>query len=267
MRLAFSRWALSALFILTMPLLVMAHEFWLEPVSFWGSKMTIRVRVGEHFNGENWKGDYSKVKSLAFINHNQVNTLDPLALLAQKGDSLQLSLPFEGTQTLIFNSTNSFIQLRADDFNAYLKEDGLADILAWRKSNHKDTSGAREYYQRSVKTLLQNGSTLTPVNYPTQLPLDIVPLSNPYALNAPGSVKFTVYFQQRLLKEGLIKAWHISKDGKLTQQDIQLKEGSFSLDVAPEGKWMVSTVKMVPHTADATADWQSYWASCTWGYF
>jgi hypothetical protein len=204
MRLQISRLALSALLLVTIPLLVTAHEFWLDPFSFWGSKMNIRIRVGEHFKGENWKGDYSKVRSLAFVNHNQVNALDPSTLLAHKGDSLQMSTPFDGTQTLIFNTTNSFIQLGADDFNAYLKEDGLAEIMALRKSNHQDTSGAREYYQRSVKTLLQNGSSFTPVNYPTQLPLDIVPLSNPYALKAPGNVNFTVYFQQRLLKEGLV---------------------------------------------------------------
>ena len=259
--------AISTFLLLAFSIMATAHEFWLEPVSFWGPKMIIRVRVGEHFNGENWKGDYSKVRKLHILNHAEVVVLDPTYWLEKPGDSLRIESPFSGTQTLIFNSTNSFIQLGADEFNAYLKEDGLADIMAWRKSNHKDTSGAREYYQRSVKTLLQNGSSLTPVNYPTQLPLDIVPLSNPYALKAPGTVNFTVYFQQRLLREGLIKAWHISKEGKLTQQDIQLKEGSFSLDVAPEGKWMVSMVKMVPHTADATADWQSYWASCTWGYF
>jgi uncharacterized GH25 family protein len=261
------RLALPVWVMLALPIMATAHEFWLEPISFWGSKMTIRIKVGEHFSGENWKGDFTKVRMLAMLNHQQAYDMDPHGLLANKGDSIQLSLPYAGTQTLIFNSTNSYIQLNGTDFNAYLQEDGLTDVIAWRKANKMDTAGAREYYQRSVKTLLQNGSATTAVNYPTQLPLDIVPLSNPYDLKATGTIKFTVYFQQRLLKEGRIKAWHISKDGKLNQQDIQLKEGSFSLPVEPEGKWMVSIVKMVPHTADDTADWQSYWASCTWGYF
>ncbi|HSR39321.1 MAG TPA: hypothetical protein VLL95_10440, partial [Phnomibacter sp.] len=105
--------AISTFLLLAFSIMATAHEFWLEPVSFWGSRMVIRLKVGEHYSGENWKGDYGKVRSLAFVNHNQVNTLDPHAVLAHKGDSLQLSVPFEGTQTLIFNSTNSFIQLGA----------------------------------------------------------------------------------------------------------------------------------------------------------
>jgi len=186
--------------------------------------------------------------------------------LPKPGDLFALDLPFAGTQSRIFNSTNSFIELEAEKFNAYLEEDGLYDIAAWRKQNGLDTAIGKEYYQRNVKVLLQNGDKKTPVNFPTALPLDIVPLTNPYAIKTTTDISFRVYFKQRPLAKGEIKTWHIS-NGKLETGSINMTDGSFTIPVSPDGKWMVSLVKMVPNEADSHADWQSYWSSLTWGYY
>jgi len=244
-----------------------AHEFWLDPVSFFSKNACVRFRVGEHFSGNNWSGNFEKVRLLEVLNHTDRSTTNAQQMLPNQGDSLQFSLPFTGTQLLVYNGSNSYIELPASEFNAYLQEDGLTDIAAWRKANGQDTARSREYYQRSVKTLLQNGTQLTPCNYPTELPLDIVPLQHPYSLTKAGSISFQVYFQQRLLKQALIRTWHISSSGKLTAGSIAMTDGSFTLPVTPDGKWMVSLVKMVPNKADDKADWQSYWGSFTWGYY
>lgn len=244
-----------------------AHEFWLDPVSFFSSNACVRFRVGEHFNGINWIGNFEKVRMLEVLNHTDRSTTNAQQMLPHAGDSLQFNLPFTGSQLLVFNSSNSYLELPAKAFNAYLLEDGLTDIADWRKANGQDTTPSREYYQRSVKTLLQNGKQLTPCNFPTELPLDIVPLQHPYSLSKVGNITFQVYFQQRLLKQALIRTWHISSNGKLTAGSIAMTDGSFTLPVTPDGKWMVSLVKMVPNKADNKADWQSYWGSFTWGYY
>lgn len=245
---------------------IFAHEFWLDPISFFKPKSCVRFRVGEHFAGENWVGDFNKVKLLEVVNFESRSTTDAQTMLPNKGDSLHFDLPFAGTQALLFNSTNSYIELEASKFNAYLAEDGLNDIAAWRKHNGKDTAMGKEYYERSVKVLLQNGDKKTPVNFPTALPLDIVPLTNPYDIKGKTDISFRVYFKQRPLAKGEIKTWHI-KNGKLEAGSIQMTDGSFTLPVSPEGKWMISLVKMVPNDADSKADWQSYWSSITWGYY
>ncbi len=245
---------------------IFAHEFWLDPVSFFKQKSCVRFRVGEHFTGENWAGDFNKVQLLEVVNFESRSTTDAKTMLPNKGDSLQFDLPFLGTQALIFNSTNSYIELEATKFNEYLAEDGLNDVATWRKQNGLDTAMGKEYYQRSVKVLLQQGDKKTPVNFPTALPLDIVPLTNPYDIKQTTNISFRVYFKQRPLAKGEIKTWHIN-NGKLEAGTIQMTDGSFALPVSPEGKWMISLVKMVPNEADTKADWQSYWSSITWGYF
>ncbi|MCU0333469.1 MAG: DUF4198 domain-containing protein [Chitinophagaceae bacterium] len=243
-----------------------AHEFWLEPIRFSGKTFVVRFRVGEHFAGDNWKGDFNKVRLLSLLNHQQANALPAATLLPAAGDSLRLQAPLDGTQTLIYNGTNTYIELAPAAFAAYLQEDGLTDVLAWRKEQGKDSTVGREYYQRSVKTLLQNGRTLHPVNYPTELPLDIVPLQNPYGLQKSGTVAFNVFFKQRPLPQAMVKVWHRSSRGVVKSYDLPMTNGRVEVPVTTDGRWMISLVKMVPHTADQTADWQSYWASITWGY-
>jgi uncharacterized GH25 family protein len=245
---------------------VRAHEFWLEPVHFFGKTFVVRFRVGEHFAGENWKGDFNKVRLLSLLNHQQAVALPAATLLPAAGDSLRLQAPLKGTQTLVYNGTNSFIELAPAAFAAYLQEDGLTDVLQWRKEQGKDSTVGREYYQRCAKTLLQNGRTLHPVNYPTELPLDIVPLQNPYAIKKSGKVAFNVFFKQQPLQQGTVKVWHRSKTGMVNYYDLPMTNGRIEVPVTADGRWMISLVKMVPHTADQTADWQSYWGSITWGY-
>lgn len=245
---------------------VIAHEFWLDPISFFSTKACVRFKVGEHFSGENWNGDYQKVKLLEMVNHSERSITNAQQMLPNEGDSLQFVLPFIGTQILVYNGVNSFISQDAKAFNEYLKEDGLTEVLEERRSKGMDTAMGREYYQRSAKTLLQNGSLKTPCNFPTELPLDIVPLQHPYSITTPTTLSFQVFFQQRPLQKALIRTWHLL-DGKLTAGSIEMTNSTFELPVLPKGKWMVSLVKMVPNSIDDQADWQSYWGSLTWGYY
>ncbi|HSC52358.1 MAG TPA: DUF4198 domain-containing protein [Phnomibacter sp.] len=252
--------------LLQISILGLAHEFWLEPISFFKKKTCVRFRVGEHFDGKNWTGDFNKVGMLNLVNFQSQNSVDAQGALSKPGDSLKIKLPFQGTQALVYASTNSYIELDAEKFNAYLQEDGLAEIAAWRKAHGQDTAKGKEYYQRCAKLLLQNGKQTTPVNFPTALALDIVPHTNPYSISGTTPILFSVYFMQRPLAKAEIKTWHIHKE-QLTTTTIQMTNGTFSLPVSPEGKWMVSLVKMVENRADSRADWQSYWGSLVWGYF
>ncbi len=122
-----------------------AHEFWLDPVSFFSKNACVRFRVGEHFSGENWTGNFEKVRLLEVLNQTDRSTTNAQQMLPNSGDSLQFSLPFTGTQLLVYNGNNSYIELPANEFNAYLKEDVLTDIAAWRKTNGQDTARSREY--------------------------------------------------------------------------------------------------------------------------
>lgn len=258
------------IFSLLTALSIIAHEFWLQPDRFIlkpGQSVNIRFWVGENFVGENWAGNNKKIKTLSL--NTQKETKDITASLSgATGDSLKLSITEEGTAMLLYNSTNSFILLQAIKFNEYLKEDGLQNAIDYRTTNHENDSAGREFYQRSVKTILQAGEKMTRnILNQTALPLDIVPLQNPYSITAKDSLHFKIFFNKELFAHQLIKIWHRVNNKTTATQILTNSAGEIAIKNNRSGKWMVSTVKMIRLQNEEKADWQSYWASCTWGYY
>ncbi|MBL7762547.1 MAG: DUF4198 domain-containing protein [Chitinophagaceae bacterium] len=264
MKKIFSSFLLVILFTL-----LCSHEFWLQPEKFvydQGECINIRFNAGENFEGENWNGDKDKVQSLDFYFDNWQDTLSP-AMLSEKGDSLQLSLMDEGTAMVTFNSKNSFIELDSTKFHDYLAEDGLTNAIEYRKEHNESDSMGREFYQRSVKTILQVGKKYSNTfSQKTKLPLDIIPQSNPYKQKEGDTIAVKIYFKKEVLKNTLVKVWHRAGN-KTTKLDLLSDEnGEISFEMETTGEWMVSCVKMERLENDDTAQWQSYWGSCTWGY-
>ena len=247
---------------------ILAHEFWLQPEKFIyqpGENINIRFWVGEDFDGSNWSGNREKVNTLQLWLD---DITDDIAdqVTDEKGDSLQLNIMDEGTPMITFNSANSFIQLDSAKFNAYLKEDGLTSVLEYRAAHNENDSSGRELYQRSVKTLVQVGDKKSNISHPTNLPLDIIPLTNPYTAKNNDTLAVKVLFKHQPLANQLVNVWQ-RINGKTTKQEYQTNnKGSLGFALSTSGKWMVSTVKMVRLDKDPKADWQSYWGSCTWGY-
>jgi uncharacterized GH25 family protein len=205
---------ISTLLLLTFITVLSAHEFWLQPDKFIyerGEPINIRLNVGENFEGENWSGDTSRIKSLNFYYGNVRDDLTS-AMGFEKGDSIQFSVFDEGTAMVIFNSKNSFIQLDSAKFNAYLQVDGLNEAIEYRKDHNETDSAGREFYQRSVKTIFQVGKEFTNTfQQQTNLPLDIILQQNPYTFKDTQTLTVRIFFQHESLKNTLIKIWQNRK--------------------------------------------------------
>ncbi|MEO6455816.1 MAG: DUF4198 domain-containing protein [Ginsengibacter sp.] len=264
---------LFTLLIFALTVTVFAHEFWLQPHKFIfnkGETAIIRFNVGENFKGENWSGNKSRIQRLIHYlpsgKHSDISGL----LSDNAGDSLQLPIVEEGTHMVVFNSVNSFINIEAAKFNEYLKEDGLISAATYRKQHSEEQLNGKEYYQRSVKTLMQAGKLKTDeMLYKTDLPLDIVPSKNIYSLRAKARIGFTVYFKQQPLTDTKVVVWHIQKyplQGLTTKEFITNHKGQVTTEISPAGDWMISCVHMERNKIDTIADWQSYWGSVTFGY-
>jgi uncharacterized GH25 family protein len=265
---------LLTILFFTLTAILSAHEFWLQPDKFIykrGEEINIRFNVGENFTGENWTGDTAKVQRLNFYYADVKDDLTP-AMGNEKGDSIRLSVFDEGTAMVTFNSKNSFIELDSAKFNAYLLEDGLTEAIKYRKQNKEMDSAGHELYQRSVKTILQVGKVYDTVfKQHTDLPLDIIPQSNPYTLKNKEEVTVKIFFNDQPLTGKLVKVWHRKKNKTIKEEYTTNRNGEISFDVETNGEWMVSCVKMKrlnndPQLRPVTAGWQSYWGSCTWGY-
>lgn len=254
--------------------LLPANEFWLQPDKFlykWNEPINIRFLVGENFEGENWSGDRTQVNKLEIYFDGVKDDLADV-LSDEDGDSLQLKLLDEGTAMVIFNSNNSYIELVAADFNAYLLEEGQTDILELRKRNNEMDSTGREFYQRSVKTIFQVGNRYNNTfKQETSLPVDMIPQQNPYSLKDGDSLEVKILFQKEPLTNHFIRLWQKKNIFSAKFSLLTDENGMIKFPVATEGIWMISTVKMERVTNDENAEpsvtrWQSYKGSCTWGY-
>ncbi len=248
---------------------LLAHEFWISPDKFIykrGDKINIRFFVGENFEGFNWSGNKENIQSLKLY-YGGVNDDLSKYISDLPGDSLELTMLDEGTNLIAYNSKNRFIEIEAPKFHEYLLEDGLFNTIDYRTENNEKDSVGKELYQRCAKTLIQvglkkdNTSSLA-----TELPLDIIPYTNPYMLKHMDSLKVKILFNDQPVVKSLVKIWHREK-GKTIKTDLTTDEsGNIKFPTNNSGKWMISIVKMIRLENDSLAQWQSYWGSLTWGY-
>lgn len=262
--------AVCVFFLIVFSAFLNGHEFWLEPIRFMfkpGEKVSIKFRVGENFNGENWQGTKSSVEELKLFYKDIDDDLKNLLSDSTAGDSLNLQFFDEGTVMVSYQSTNKFIQISADTFQTYLKEDGLQNAFDFRAKNGLSDSIGREYYKRSVKTIFQVGATKdSTYKNKTGLPLDIIPLYHPYSLKKGQALPVKILFKDSVLANNMVKIWH-KLNGKTEMKDLYTDEnGRLLVPVSLSGQWMLSVVKMEALSDTSKADWQSYWGSLTWGY-
>ncbi len=247
-----------------------AHEFWLEPQNFHlkkGESLTLKFLVGDDFTGENWKGSRGSVEKLQLYYNEIRDDLVQLLPDSTGGDSLKLQFFDEGTAVIGYQSTNKFINLDAAKFLDYLKEDGLTNAIAYREEHHETDSSGREKYLRCAKTIFQVGNKMdNSFREVYGFPTEFIPLSNPYVLKKGEILRIKVLVNGDPTAGLLVKTWH-RVNGKTEKSELHSDgEGIISIPVTRVGKWMLSNVRMDRIESDSDAEWQSYWATLTWGY-
>ncbi len=225
------------------------------------------MKVGEDYEGDHSNGTKYKLTKLEHYGNGQIKDIRSEVY----GDSLStvdLTFPTSGSQLVAFNNTSKFIELEGLKFNDYLRTEGLDDVLRSRAQQGDTMKAGRELFQRCVKTLVQVGDK-TDDTYAinTGMRLEIIPGKNPYAANAAGPIKFKVLFDNKPLVNSLVLAWHAA-DGRTTHTKLRSdKQGEVTFPITKTGKWMISSVHMIPTTDTKEADWQSFWGSYTFGYY
>jgi uncharacterized GH25 family protein len=244
-----------------------AHEFWIQPVKFFynpGDRASVRFLVGENLMGEPWD---LKRHTIVKLEHRHLDGGRDLLRMVRddEKENLAVTLSDAGTHLVLLQSNNAFISQEADQFNAYLEEDGLDNVLTFRKKNGDMSKPGTEFYARYAKLLLQVGEvTDKTYQHVVGFPLEIIPDENPYELKRGDPVHFTVLFNSKPLFGAKVRIWN-RHDNRTTVQNIHTeKNGKVETRISSPGTWMVSVVTMIP-SAEPGAEWQSYWASLTFG--
>lgn len=156
------------------------------------------------------------------------------------------------------------IELTGEEFNEYLKEDGILDVLAARTRDHQLERPARERYSKHVKAVFQVGEARTG-DFGTVLgyPAEIVPLENPYQLAVGGDLGVRCLVDGRPVAGQIVLWGGEGPTGAIPQRSIRTgPDGTARVKLDAPGRWYVKFVHMVS-LSEPDLDYQSKWATLT----
>ena len=260
------RTLLTGLLIAAAAAVAEGHEYWLS-TNTWrsapGDTIVVRAMVGTGFLGE--LKPYTAERAVRFTFEGS-RTLD-LAAAAVDGEMVWANItPDDDLGAVVcYESNSTFIELTAPEFDKYLALEGLDGPLAARKRMPLGAPPGRELYRRTCKLWLP-GASPRMITRPYGLPLEIVPEVDP---TASSRVAFQVLYEGKPVGGALVRAWRRSPESRESVSVEPARsgktdpQGRVSLDLRGDGRWLISTVHMVPSQDEGPADWQSTWASLT----
>jgi len=150
------------------------------------------------------------------------------------------------------------------EFNKFLEEDGMPDILAARKKNNELEKGATQRYSKYVRAVFQVGGARTD-DYKRSLnhPIELIPPTNPYSLKAGDTIPVLCLFNGKPLANQFVMAGWETSDGQLHSASSRADaKGVVRFKLTNSGKWFVKTIHM-KKVAEPGLDYESKWATLT----
>lgn len=244
-----------------------AHSFWLEPETHTvaaGEEVKVDFRIGDAGEAQAWGLYWERIASFRLYGPDGVVDQQMAVRTTGPGEvgSARITAPEAGSYILAFESTQSFSDLEAARFDAYVADEGLTAIAAHREAIGSNGRSGTELYSRRAKTLLLVGDARTGnVTQPIGQTLEIVPLQNPFELGMTQPLELKVLWRGEPLAGATLRA--VPLDGRSGPITFRTRNnGIVTLPMTPR-PMLYSVVWGVPAPNDARADYITVFASLT----
>ena len=261
------RFVLTTVLLLTSAAVLLAHDLFLKLDNyFMPPHTTVRVVVlNGTFSASEAAVASDRLLDLSVVGPTERRTI-PRASWQPSGDSTLLTVQSgaPGTYAIGASLSPRQIALSGEDFNSYLKEDGLPDVLDARTRRGELGKAVRERYHKHVKALLQVGEARTNA-FTTVLgyPAEIVPLTNPYAARIGDTLAVRALVDGRAVVDQLVIAGGERDGQKIGEVRARSDSaGVVRFALATAGKWYIKFIHMVPVAGDSV-NYESKWATLT----
>jgi uncharacterized GH25 family protein len=263
-------WPIALLLVFASP--ASAHDFWLQPTRFEiapGAADNMTIQVGHAQFRTRWSGNLERVVQFGEVAAKDRQDLRPMLQPTPERDAA-LTFAKPGVEVLVFQSNHANSILPSIRFNDYLKAEGLTPAIDLRTRTGAMDSPGREIYSRCAKALVLVGSA-DPKSQPqvTQavgLPLEIVPLRNPYALGIGEQLPVQVLYQGHPLAGATVMLTNLEFDGQPLETKLSDRDGRAAFVVPRVGTWLVNVLWTQPIQNNPDADFDTTFSSLTFGY-
>ena len=246
-----------------------AHDFFFRLDDYFvkpASTVKIRALNGTFSSSEN-SITRDRLRDLSVVSSSGRDHPDTLAW-SSAGDTSVLTVKIGPAGTYVVGASllPRQIELKAKEFNQYLADDGIPDVLAERRKKKELERDATERYSKHIKAILQAGTTRTGdfsavLGYPAEL----VPLDNPYSLRAGSTIRVRAMVDGRAVANQLVVAGGRNARGaRFTERKVRTdRSGVARIRLSGAGQWYVKFISMVPYSGPEKLDYQSKWATVT----
>jgi uncharacterized GH25 family protein len=241
-----------------------AHDLWLIPPETATGKqpVTILAHVGMDFPKSEIAPDTDRYPR-KFVIRGDGKIADVKSVGKKDTSALLEAEVAPGINVIGVATTPRILELEADKFNEYLVTDGMPHIFRLRVKEKTLNQAAKERYQKSPTALVRVGAGATGEwNKPLRLPLQIVPLQNPFERKPGDTLRVRVYFQKEPLKNANL-GWHRPGDGDTPAGTVRTDaKGEALIPIADAG---LMTIRLTHMTRPKMPDyeWESFWTTLT----
>ncbi|MBT0607358.1 DUF4198 domain-containing protein [Aequorivita echinoideorum] len=177
---------------------------------------------------------------------------------------LKRKVDFNGLALIHSERNYAKITLPNEKFKSYLKEDNIENISI----DEVNKTEQRERYTRYLKLLVQSEPKANDTLYKTIVGqnLEIVLLENPYSLEIGETLHAQILFKGKPLANKTITARNRTGNKSATSQTSRTDaNGTCNFTIDREGDWFVHVTHMIPSPDSKDADWESFWATYSFG--
>ena len=245
-------------------LFLRAHNYFVAP----DTEARLDVLNGTFSKSEN-AVTRDRLRDLSVVNADGVASPLDRAGWSETGDTSVITVRVGSSGTYVIGASllPRAIALDAKDFNTYLADDGIPDVLAARRKSGELDKPARERYAKHVKALIQVGATRTS-GYGAELgyPAELVPLNNPYSLRVGQNLRVRAVVEGEAVPSQVVIAGGRTPSGaRIAQRSVRTnRDGVASIRIGSRGAWYVKFIHMERAVSD-TVDYESKWATLTFG--
>lgn len=242
-----------------------AHDLWLVPPEKPEPKKAALVRAnsGSKFPKSEHAPDPAKFKRRLLVLPDGSEGALEASGTEEKSGLLKVEPAGPGVYVVAVETEPKLITLPADEFNNYLVSDGLPHIYQLRRKEGILDKPGRERYSKSPKAIMQvgTGGGGDPCRV-LGLPLEIVPLRNPFGLKVDDTLRVRVLFRDKPLANANL-GWDVAGDGDSPLGTVRTDPHGEAL--VPIGQVGLMTIRLTHMTRPKEADyeWESFWTTLT----